>query len=140
MKRLVFHLTKIPFLKCLISIYFLVVEVLNDQNLFTESNWLVIGFRVMSNFIKVQSGKVNHLNDQFESLWSNLDAEIISSNSLDGGAITEFIRNLKHQKSRKLLLGGLVLPFDQLINTLITRFVSCALGKSAKFAQVCYVN
>ena len=35
-KRLIFDLTKIPFLKCLISIYSLIV--LNDQNLFTESN------------------------------------------------------------------------------------------------------
>ena len=38
MKRLVFDLTKILFLKCLISVYRLIVEVLNDQNLFTESN------------------------------------------------------------------------------------------------------
>ena len=37
-KRLVFYLTKISFLKCLISIYRLIVEVLNDQNPFTESN------------------------------------------------------------------------------------------------------
>ena len=29
---------KIPFLKCLISMSCLIVEVLNDQNLFTESN------------------------------------------------------------------------------------------------------
>ena len=38
MKRLVFDLTKIPYLKRLISIYSLIVEVLNDQNLFTESS------------------------------------------------------------------------------------------------------
>ena len=37
-KRLGFDLTKIPFLKCLISIYRLIAEVLDDQNLFTESN------------------------------------------------------------------------------------------------------
>ena len=37
-KRLVFDLTKIPFLKRLISISRLILEVLNDQNLFTESN------------------------------------------------------------------------------------------------------
>ena len=44
MKRLVFDLTKIPFLKRLIGISRLIVEVLNDQNLFTESNlanWLL---------------------------------------------------------------------------------------------------
>ena len=38
MKRLVFDLTKMPFLKCLVSIYRLIVEVLNDQNLFAESS------------------------------------------------------------------------------------------------------
>ena len=38
MTRLVLNFTKIPFLECLISIYRLTVEVLNDQNLFTESN------------------------------------------------------------------------------------------------------
>ena len=38
MKRLVFDLTKIPFLKRLIGISRLIVEVLNDQNLFRESN------------------------------------------------------------------------------------------------------
>ena len=37
-KRLVFDLTEIPFLKCLINIYRLIAKVLNDQNLFTESN------------------------------------------------------------------------------------------------------
>ena len=52
MKRLVFDLTKVPFLKSLISVSRLIVEVLNDQNLFTESNWL-IGFRVMSSFFQV---------------------------------------------------------------------------------------
>ena len=38
MKRLVFALTKIPFLKRLIGIPRLIVEVPKDQNLFTESN------------------------------------------------------------------------------------------------------
>ena len=37
-KRLVFDLTKTPFLKRLISIPRKIVDVLNDQNLFTESN------------------------------------------------------------------------------------------------------
>ena len=71
MKRLVFDLTKIPFLKRLISISRLIVDVLNDQNLFTESN-LVNWFQVMSRFVQVVisqnelklllgSGKMNHL-------------------------------------------------------------------------------
>ena len=38
MKRLIFDLTKIAFLKRLISISRLIVEVLNDRNLSTESN------------------------------------------------------------------------------------------------------
>ena len=39
MKRFVFDLTKIPFLNCFkIGISRLIVDVLNDQNLFTESN------------------------------------------------------------------------------------------------------
>ena len=37
-KRLVFDFTKIPFLKRLIGRSRLTVEVLNNQNLFTESN------------------------------------------------------------------------------------------------------
>ena len=36
-KRLVFDLAEMPFLKCLSSIYNLIVEVLNNKNLFTES-------------------------------------------------------------------------------------------------------
>ena len=38
MKHLVFDLTKIPFLKRLIGRSRLIVEVLEDENLFTESN------------------------------------------------------------------------------------------------------
>ena len=38
MKRLVFDLTKIPFFKRLIGISRLIVEVLDDQEIFTESN------------------------------------------------------------------------------------------------------
>ena len=37
-KRSVFDLTKILFLKCSISIYRLTVEALNGENLITESN------------------------------------------------------------------------------------------------------
>ena len=71
MKRLVFDLTKIPFLKCLISIYRLIVEVLNNQNLFTESNmcgWFssYVQFYLGGHFSERaaavrQSGKVNQL-------------------------------------------------------------------------------
>ena len=76
MKHLVFDLTKIQFLKRLIGIFRSTVEVLNDQNLFTESNlanWL-------SSYVKFCSGghfseraeaarwcgKMNHLNGENE--------------------------------------------------------------------------
>ena len=50
-KRLVFDLTKIPFLKCLTRTYSLIVEV-NDQNFLQNRIW-VIDFRVMSSFMQV---------------------------------------------------------------------------------------
>ena len=59
-KRLVFDLTTIPFLKCLISILRLIVEVLNNQNLFTEwnlANWF-------SSYVQFCSG--GHFSDQNE--------------------------------------------------------------------------
>ena len=71
MKRLVFDLMKIPFLARLISISRLIVEVLNDQNLFTESNlpnWFSSDAQVFSgaHFSERAEaarwcGKMNHL-------------------------------------------------------------------------------
>ena len=71
MKRLVFDSTKIPFSKYLVSIYGLIVEVLNDQNLFTESNlgdWFsrYVQFYSSGHFSERaaaarQIGKMNHL-------------------------------------------------------------------------------
>ena len=62
--------------------------------------------------------------DQFETSLSPIG---IIWTPMDGGAITKFIRNLKHHERPSCCWGGggLVLPFDQLTNTLITRFVSC---------------
>ena len=63
MKRLVFDLTKIPFLKCLVSIYRLIVEVLNDQNLFTESklgDWF-------SSYAQFYSG--GHFSERAAAAW-----------------------------------------------------------------------
>ena len=60
MKRLVFDLTKIPFLKRLIGISGLLVEVLNDHDLFTESN--LVFELCMSSFVQVViSQNENHL-------------------------------------------------------------------------------
>ena len=71
MKRSVFDLTKIPFLKSLIDICLLIVDVLNDQNLFTESNldnWFssYVHFCSAGHFSERakaarQCGKINHL-------------------------------------------------------------------------------
>ena len=52
MKRSVFGLMKIPFLKRLIGISRLIGEVLNDQNLFTESN-LANWFSSYAQFVQV---------------------------------------------------------------------------------------
>ena len=60
-KRLVFDLTKIPFLKGLISIPHLIVEDINEQNLFTESslaNWF-------SSYVQFWS--VGHFSERAES-------------------------------------------------------------------------
>ena len=62
-KRLVLYLTKIPSLKRLISIPRLIVEVINDQNLFTESN-LANWF---SNYIQFCSS--GHFSKRAEAAW-----------------------------------------------------------------------
>ena len=61
MKRLVFDLTQIPFLKRLIGISCLIVEVLNDQNLFTEWN-LADWF---SSYVQLGSG--GHFSERAEA-------------------------------------------------------------------------
>ena len=62
-KRLVFDLTKIPFLKRLISMPRLTVEVLIDQNLFTESN--------LANWFSsyVQFCSSSHFSERAEAAW-----------------------------------------------------------------------
>ena len=62
-KRLAFDLTKIPFLKRLISIHRLIVEVLNDQNLVTESN-LTNWF---SSYVQFCSG--GHFSERAKAAW-----------------------------------------------------------------------
>ena len=63
MKLLVFDLTKIAFLKCLISMYRLLVEVLNYQNLFTESN---LGDPFSSNVLFYSGG---HFSERAVAAW-----------------------------------------------------------------------
>ena len=65
MKRLVFDLMKILFLKRLIGISRLIVEVFNSQNLFTESNlanWFCSGCQFSERAEAARyCGKMDHL-------------------------------------------------------------------------------
>ena len=61
MKRLVFNLKKIPFLKRLIGVSCLIVEVLDDQNLFTESNLA----NLFSSYVQFCSG--GHFSERAEA-------------------------------------------------------------------------
>ena len=61
MKRLVFDLTKISFLVRLISIPRLIVEVLNGQNFFTESNLA----NLFSSYVQFCSG--GHFSERAET-------------------------------------------------------------------------
>ena len=61
MKRLVFDLAKIPFLKRLVGISRLIVEVLNDQNLFAESNLT----NLFSSYVQFCSG--DHFSERAEA-------------------------------------------------------------------------
>ena len=67
MKRLLFDLPKIPFLKRLIGISRLTVEVLVDQNLFTESN-LANWF---SSYVQFRSGGHFSERDEAARQWKN---------------------------------------------------------------------
>ena len=62
-KRLVFDLTKMSFFKGIIGTSRLIVEVLNDQNLLTESslsNWF-------SSYVQFFSG--GHFSERAEAAW-----------------------------------------------------------------------
>ena len=54
------------------------------------------------------------------------------SNRPDGVNICKFIDNLDRHHKVLLLLGGLCLPFDNVTNTLIKRFIAAAVGKTHK--------
>ena len=70
--------------------------------------------------------------ENFDSIWRNLDLKIKRSNLTDGIQIANFIKGLNRQRKIMLLVGGLSLPFDHEITTLIKRFVSSAVGKIYK--------
>ena len=69
------------------------------------------------------------------SLWKNLKIKITVSNQADGVNICQFIDNLDRHHKVLLLLGGLCLPFDNVRNTLIKRFIAAAIGKIQKLRR-----
>ena len=68
----------------------------------------------------------------FLSLWRNLKIKITVSNQADGVNICRFIDNSERHHKVLLLLWGLCLPFDNVTNTLIKRFIVEAVGKIHK--------
>ena len=57
------------------------------------------------------------------------------SNQADGVNICQFIDNLGRHQKVLLLLGGLRLPFDNVTNTLIKRFIAAAIGRTHKLRR-----
>ena len=81
-----------------------------------------------------------YVKQNFLSLWRNLKIKITVSNQADGVNICQFIDNLDRHHKVLLLLGGLCLPFDNVTNTLIKRFIEAAIGKIFSFAEKGYLN
>ena len=57
------------------------------------------------------------------------------SNQADGVNICQFIDNLDRHHKVALLLGGLCLPFDNVTNTLIKRFIAAVIGNIQKLCR-----
>ena len=57
------------------------------------------------------------------------------SNQAHGVNICQFIDNLDRHDKVLLLLRGLCLPFDNVTNTLLKRFIAAAVGKIHKLRQ-----
>ena len=74
----------------------------------------------------------SYFKQKFLSLWRNLKLKITVPNQADGVNICQFIDNLDRHHKVFLLLEGLCLPFDNVTNTLIKRFMVPAVGKIHK--------
>ena len=77
----------------------------------------------------------SYFKQNFLSVWRNLKLKITVSNLGDGVNICQFIDNLDLYHKVLLLLGGLCLPFDNVPNTLIMRFIAAAVGKIHKLRR-----
>ena len=77
----------------------------------------------------------SYFKQNFLSLWRNLKIKITVSSQADGVNICQFIDNLDSYHKVLLLSGGLCLPFDNVTNTLIKRFIAAAIGKIHKLRR-----
>ena len=77
----------------------------------------------------------NYFKQNFLALSRNLKLKITVSNQADGADICQFIDNLDHHHRVLLLLKGLCLPFNNVTNTLIKRFIATAVGNIHKLRQ-----
>ena len=70
--------------------------------------------------------------DNFDSLWSSLVIKATNCNSADGSHVSSFLTNLDQHNKALMLVGCLPLPFDSVTVTVLTRFVTAAVGKIYK--------
>ena len=70
--------------------------------------------------------------EHFDSLWANLIVKVTNFNYIDGRQILEFIAKLDRHQKALLLLVCLPLLFDAATVTMITRFITAAVGKVYK--------
>ena len=69
------------------------------------------------------------------SLWRNLKLKITVFNQANGVNICQFIDDLDRHHNVLLLLGGLCLPFHNVTNTFIKRFIAAAVGRIHKLCR-----
>ena len=70
--------------------------------------------------------------EYFDFLLANLTFIVTKSNDIDERQISEFIAKLDWHQKALLLLGCLPLPFDAATVTMITGFITAAVGKIYK--------
>ena len=66
--------------------------------------------------------------DHIALLWHELKVKVRKSNPVDGSLISNFVDNLDQHSKMLLLLGGLLLPFDQMTVHSMTRFITSTVG------------
>ena len=90
-------------------------------------------------FVCKQGGEtVNHFllecpgfKENLDSLWDKLKTKARHLNSVDGDQTVDFITNLDQHNKMFLFLGGsLQLPFDDLTENFIKRFLAAAVSKN----------